>query len=150
MKVYREDTSDLQLLIETLQIDPELISVDVIKGNKHVEISNKSGQDVSNIRQEDQKVKTDDEVDSNTPNEKERSNTTDESNISIAQNAPDVDKASTKNKQVMEKLEQDNDDSHKSRKRRASDNEPNITDSAENHTTDAKSAKVVIDEERNT
>ena len=34
MKVYREDTSDLQLLIETLQIDPELISVDVIRNTK--------------------------------------------------------------------------------------------------------------------
>ena len=38
MKVKREDTSDLQLLIETLQIDPELISVDVIKGDRHQEI----------------------------------------------------------------------------------------------------------------
>ena len=39
MKVYREDTSDLQLLIETLQIDPELISVDVIRNSKPVELS---------------------------------------------------------------------------------------------------------------
>ena len=39
MKVYREDTSDLQLLIETLQIDPELISVDIIRNTKPTEIS---------------------------------------------------------------------------------------------------------------
>ena len=39
MKVYREDTSDLQLLIETLQIDPELISVDVIRNTKPIEVS---------------------------------------------------------------------------------------------------------------
>merc|ERR1719150_3616190 len=44
MKVYREDTSDLQLLIETLQIDPELISVDVIKGNKQAVTSNRNDQ----------------------------------------------------------------------------------------------------------
>ena len=44
MKVKREDTSDLQLLIETLQINPELISVDVIKGDRHQEINNDEDQ----------------------------------------------------------------------------------------------------------
>ena len=34
MTVDREDTSDLQLLIEILQIDTELISVDIIKANQ--------------------------------------------------------------------------------------------------------------------
>ena len=47
MKVYREDTSDLQLLIETLQIDPELISVDVIKNTKPTEISESQSKSIS-------------------------------------------------------------------------------------------------------
>ena len=46
MKVYREDTSDLQLLIETLQIDPELISVDVIRNTKPAEISESKNQSI--------------------------------------------------------------------------------------------------------
>ena len=63
MKVNREDTSDLQLLIETLQIDPELISVDVIKANKeaehpkdqrqfHVEESNENNSSIQGKEQE--------------------------------------------------------------------------------------------------
>ena len=48
MKVYREDTSDLQLLIETLQIDPELISVDVIKNTKPTEVSESKSKSISN------------------------------------------------------------------------------------------------------
>jgi hypothetical protein len=147
MKVYREETSDLQLLIETLQIDPELISVDVIKGNTHVENSKKNDQDVSNIRKEDQKVKTDDDVDSNTSNEQASSNIKNESNISSVKNAPEEDKASTKENKEMEKSEQDNDDVHKSRKRRASANKTNSTDSSGKHTTDVKMAKV--DEDSN-
>ena len=48
MKVYREDTSDLQLLIETLQIDPELISVDVIKNTKPTQVSEPNSKNVLN------------------------------------------------------------------------------------------------------
>ena len=71
MKVYREDTSDLQLLIETLQIDPELISVDVIKGNKGAEISNPDNQNTAQNNQgEEQKVKPKDGASAQTPDNK--------------------------------------------------------------------------------
>ena len=48
MSVEREDTADLQLLIETLQINPNLISVDMVEDSNDDVVRN-SGKEKANI-----------------------------------------------------------------------------------------------------
>ena len=67
--------------------------------------------------------------------------------IAFVKNATGEDKASTKDNKEIEKSEQSNDDVHKSRKRRASDNEANSTDRSVTYNTDVKAAKVIIPDE---
>jgi len=67
MIIPRSDTADLQRLIETLKIDPELITVDVIEpGNKKVEnvdvdknVANGVKEDQSEVKNVDEEAKAD-------------------------------------------------------------------------------------------
>ena len=91
MKVYREDTSDLQLLIETLQIDPELISVDVIKNTKPHELSEQRNLSTSQQKEPENKDKKDETVDAQTNDIEGNSSTKDTSDSAIAENTTNYD-----------------------------------------------------------
>ena len=144
MKVYREDTSDLQLLIETLQIDPELISVDVIKNTKPTEVSESKSKSISNEvesepSKEEENAKmaersTIEEVSSIT-NDKAALNSNDDSNST---NKSTDDKKTTGGVSVLDT----------SRKRKISEEKSREEDNLDKQNIDQKEAKLSKSEEK--
>ena len=146
MKVYREDTSDLQLLIETLQIDPELISVDVIKNTKPHELSEQRNLSTSQQKDPENKDEKDETVDAQCNDIEGNSSTKDTSDSAIAEHTTNSDNDST-NARNENKDVKDTPDS--SRKRKMSEEKPsegdisNFQDSLE-----AKEAKISKPEDK--
>ena len=144
MKVYREDTSDLQLLIETLQIDPELISVDVIKNTKPTEVSESKSKSISNeVESEPSKEEENakmaerssiEEVSSIT-NDKAALNSNDDSNST---NKSIEDKKTTGGISVLDT----------SRKRKISEEKSREEDNLDKQNIDQKEAKLSKSEEK--
>ena len=144
MKVYREDTSDLQLLIETLQIDPELISVDIIKNTKPTEVSESKSKIISNEvesepSKEEENAKmaersTIEEVSSIT-NDKAALNSNDDSNST---NKSNEDKKTTGGVSVLDT----------SRKRKISEEKSREEDNLDKQNIDQKEAKLSKSEEK--
>ena len=136
MKVYREDTSDLQLLIETLQIDPELISVDVIKNTKPIEVSEPIQKSASN------------EIESEPKEEKDTTNcehmtsagANESSNDNTAQNSKANDE-STNTSDDSKKIIKDPPILEHSRKRKISSSEGKSGE-GESSTSDEKEVKI--------
>ena len=141
MRVYREDTSDLQLLIETLQIDPELISVDVINRSKHVEISEaaEAGNNASPKETEKEKEKSP-EPKPDTRTGDERSESTNKSETNVVEFKPND---RTEIKGEIDETEDKNIESHihHSRKRKLSEEDASETNNVNEISKDASTAK---------
>ena len=141
MKVYREDTSDLQLLIETLQIDPELISVDVINRSKHVEISEaaEAGNNASPKETEKEKEKSPElKPDNRTGDEGSESTNKSETNVVEFKHND-----RTEIKGEIDETEDKNIESHihHSRKRKLSEEDASETNNVNEISKDASTAK---------
>ena len=144
MKVYREDTSDLQLLIETLQIDPELISVDVIKNTKPTQVSEPNSKNVSN---ETGSLPNKEEKDAAFG---ERSTTLEVSPITndiTALNSGD-DNESTNTSNKDKETKEDLFVNDKSRKRKISEDKPKEESILDSQDIDQKEAKISKSEDR--
>ena len=118
MKVYREDTSDLQLLIETLQIDPELISVDVIRNTKPIEVSEPIHKSASKETESEPK----EEKDTTNCEPRTSAGTNESSNDNTAQN-PKANDESTNNSDDSKKIIKDPPILENTRKRKISSSE---------------------------
>ena len=102
MTVDRCDSADLQRLIETLQINPELISVDVIDNQivrKHEEVEKVDKEDTQVDKEDEQVDKEDEQVDKNNSNVDQSGEKVDESgdesgiaNLSDSKTVADVRK----------------------------------------------------------
>ena len=144
MKVYREDTSDLQLLIETLQIDPELISVDVIRNTKPAEISESKNKNIpKEVESESRKDEGDAQIgerstiedESSITNDKAALNSNDDSNST---NKSNEDKKTTGGVSVLDT----------SRKRKISEEKSREEDNLDMQNNDQKEAKLSKSEEK--
>lgn len=99
MTVERQDTSDLQLLIDTLKIDPGLITVDALpKPNDQINQAEKSEQQPS----------------SSEPKEKLEENKVDKKLDSSSANDQNDQKASTSDNKLKRKAESEDDDESES------------------------------------
>ena len=149
MKVYREDTSDLQLLIETLQIDPELISVDVIKGTKQAQVS-KNGSSSNLAENEERKEEKTSDTDGESQNIVERLDTNAESTLEVAESNSTCDSNnSTKSKEETTKVEENNDNLPNPRKRKVSDEQNKTIEQSSELGTDVKISKLSTNAEDN-
>ena len=102
MTVDRCDSADLQRLIETLQINPELISVDVIDNQivrKHEEVEKVDKEDTQVDKEDEQVDKDDEQVHKNNSNVDQSDEQVDESgdesgiaNLSDSKTVADVRK----------------------------------------------------------
>ena len=102
MTVDRCDSADLQRLIETLQINPELISVDVIDNQivrKHEEVEKVDKEDTQVDKEDEQVDKDDEQVHKNNSNVDQSDEKVDESgdesgiaNLSDSKTVADVRK----------------------------------------------------------
>ena len=141
MKVYREDTSDLQLLIETLQIDPELISVDVINRSKHVEISEaaEAGKNANPKETEKEKEKSP-EPNPDTRTGDERSEGTNKTESNVGDFKPD-DRTEIKGETDETADKNITSHIHHSRKRKLSEEDVSETNNMNEISKDASTAK---------